>query len=73
VDILCSRVATYEDVVVHPQVVANRMIGQAQHPVLGTIRMPGFLINSTESNAQPHGAAPENGRDTLGAAGCWFN
>jgi crotonobetainyl-CoA:carnitine CoA-transferase CaiB-like acyl-CoA transferase len=63
-DILCSRVATYEDVTEHPQVAANRMISQAWHPELGTIRMPGFPINSAEGNARPARPAPACGQDT---------
>ncbi len=63
-DILCARVATYEDVVAHPQVAANRMIGELAHPQLGTIRMPGFPINSAESNALPSRPAPACGQDT---------
>jgi crotonobetainyl-CoA:carnitine CoA-transferase CaiB-like acyl-CoA transferase len=64
-DILCSPVASYEDVMRHPQVEANRMIGEAHHPVLGTIRMPGFPIDSARANERPHRAAPGCGQDTL--------
>jgi crotonobetainyl-CoA:carnitine CoA-transferase CaiB-like acyl-CoA transferase len=72
VDILCARVATYEDVMRHPQVAANRMIGEVRHPELGTIRMPGFPIDSAEANARPSRPAPACGQDTravLRAAG----
>lgn len=65
VDILCSRVATYEDVLQHPQVAANGMIAEAIHPQLGAIRMPGFPINSAEANADGFSAAPSRGQDTL--------
>jgi crotonobetainyl-CoA:carnitine CoA-transferase CaiB-like acyl-CoA transferase len=63
-DILCARVATYEDVIEHPQVAANRMIGELRHAELGTIRMPGFPINSAEANARPSRPAPSCGQDT---------
>ncbi|CAG2152067.1 Acetyl-CoA:oxalate CoA-transferase [Cupriavidus yeoncheonensis] len=63
-DILCSRVATYDDVARHPQVVANRMVRHVAHPVLGDIRMPGFPINSAQENAQPARPAPACGQDT---------
>ncbi|NMG17541.1 CaiB/BaiF CoA transferase family protein, partial [Aromatoleum bremense] len=63
-DILCARVATYEDVVRHPQVAANRMIGEVEHATLGTIRMPGFPINSAAENSQPSRPAPACGEDT---------
>jgi crotonobetainyl-CoA:carnitine CoA-transferase CaiB-like acyl-CoA transferase len=63
-DILCAPVATYEDLMQHPQVAANRMIGEVRHPELGPIAMPGFPINSSECNAQPSRAAPACGQDT---------
>lgn len=71
-DVLCSRVADYDDVARHPQVTANHMIRHAEHPTLGTIRMPGFPINSAQENALPARAAPACGQDTrdvLRAAG----
>jgi len=63
-DILCARVATYEDVMQHPQVAANRMISEVRHPELGTIRMPGFPINSAAANSRPSRPAPACGQDT---------
>ena len=63
-DILCAPVATYEDVVRHAQVAANRMIGEVEHATLGTIRMPGFPINSAAENSQPSRSAPSCGQDT---------
>jgi len=63
-DILCSRVAGYDEVMQHPQVAANRMIGEVPHATLGTIRMPGFPIDSAEANAKPFRAAPSCGQDT---------
>ncbi|WP_184527868.1 CaiB/BaiF CoA-transferase family protein [Variovorax sp. Sphag1AA] len=64
VDILCAPVASYEDVARHPQVAANRMIGQVSHPGLGAIRMPGFPINSARENARPSTPAPACGEHT---------
>ena len=63
-DILCSRVATYDDVRRHPQVVANGMIAEVEHVKHGSIRMPGFPVDSARANAHPHKAAPSCGRDT---------
>ncbi|MGK6310941.1 CaiB/BaiF CoA transferase family protein [Variovorax sp. DT-64] len=63
-DILCARVATYEDLARHPQLEANGMLAQVEHPVHGTIRMPGFPVDSAQANAQPHRAAPCCGQDT---------
>jgi crotonobetainyl-CoA:carnitine CoA-transferase CaiB-like acyl-CoA transferase len=63
-DILCSKVATYADLVNHPQVAANRMIATVVHPVHGEIRMPGFPINSSDANVPGHHVAPSCGQDT---------
>ncbi|MBT2305528.1 CoA transferase [Variovorax paradoxus] len=63
-DILCSRVATYEDVAQHPQVASNGMLAEVEHPEHGTIRMPGFPVDSAEANACAHRAAPSCGQDT---------
>jgi crotonobetainyl-CoA:carnitine CoA-transferase CaiB-like acyl-CoA transferase len=63
-DILCSRVATYEDVVRHPQVATNGMLAEVEHPQHGTLRMPGFPVDSAQANARPHRVAPACGQDT---------
>jgi len=71
-DILCARVATYADVEQHPQVAANQMIASVSDPAAGTVRMPGFPINSEESNRLPHAPAPRRGehsREILVGAG----
>lgn len=63
-DILCSRVATYEDVVRHPQVAANGMLAEVNHPQHGILRMPGFPVDSAQANARPHKVAPVCGQHT---------
>lgn len=63
-DILCAPVASYEDLARHPQLAANGMLAQVEHPVHGTIRMPGFPVDSAQANAQPHRAAPSCGEHT---------
>ncbi|RZT31815.1 CaiB/BaiF CoA transferase family protein [Cupriavidus agavae] len=63
-DILCARVAAYDDVVAHPQAAANGMIAQIEHPVLGTLRVPGFPVCSAEVNARPARPAPACGQHT---------
>ncbi|WP_454019883.1 CaiB/BaiF CoA transferase family protein [Azospirillum sp. Marseille-Q6669] len=72
VDVMCTRVADYTDLVGHPQVAANAMIAGMSHPALGTIQVPGFPINSRESNAVPHAPAPalgEHSADILASFG----
>jgi crotonobetainyl-CoA:carnitine CoA-transferase CaiB-like acyl-CoA transferase len=63
-DILCARVASYADVAQHPQVAANAMLAEADHPLQGRVRMPGFPVNSAQANAEPHRAAPACGEHT---------
>lgn len=63
-DILCARVASYEDLAQHPQLEANGMLAQVEHPVHGPIRMPGFPVDSAQANAQPHRPAPSCGEHT---------
>ncbi|SOZ18066.1 Carnitine dehydratase [Cupriavidus taiwanensis] len=63
-DILCARVATYEDLMAHPQVAANRMMQRITHETLGEVRMPGFPINSAQENALPARPAPACGQHT---------
>jgi crotonobetainyl-CoA:carnitine CoA-transferase CaiB-like acyl-CoA transferase len=63
-DILCAPVATYEDLARHPQLEVNGMLARVEHPVHGTLRMPGFPVDSAEANAQPHRPAPCCGQDT---------
>lgn len=63
-DIFCAPVADYEDLMRHPQVSASAMIVSLSHPSMGTIRVPGFPINSIESNAQEHATAPGLGEHT---------
>ncbi|MNS81842.1 E-cinnamoyl-CoA:R-phenyllactate CoA transferase [compost metagenome] len=66
-DILCARVATYEDLMAHPQVAANRMMQRIPHETLGEIRMPGFPINSARENSLPARPAPACGQHTQAA------
>jgi crotonobetainyl-CoA:carnitine CoA-transferase CaiB-like acyl-CoA transferase len=63
-DILCARVATYEDVLHHPQVAANAMLAEVDHPRYGRVRVPGFPIDSAQANALGHRPAPACGQDT---------
>lgn len=64
VDVLCSRVATYDDMKRHPQVIYNGMLPEVEHSDHGAIRMPGFPVNSAESNAHLHRPAPACGQHT---------
>jgi crotonobetainyl-CoA:carnitine CoA-transferase CaiB-like acyl-CoA transferase len=63
-DILCARVATYEDVVRHPQAAANGMIVEVEHETHGTVRMPGFPVNSVQWAARASRRAPALGEHT---------
>ncbi|NVH75752.1 CoA transferase [Paraburkholderia sp. JPY432] len=63
-DILCARVATYDQLSAHPQIRANRLLTRVEHPVHGSIGMPGFPINSRIENAEPARPAPLLGQHT---------
>lgn len=63
-DILCARVASYQDLIEHPQLHANGALTTVDVPGFGTLRMPGFPINSREANALPHHRAPTLGEHT---------
>lgn len=63
-DILCAKVAGYDDLLAHPQVHANGSFTEVDVPAHGALRMPGFPINSRQENAQPHRPAPSLGQHT---------
>lgn len=63
-DILCAKVASYEDLMAHPQLHANGTMTSVDVPGHGTLRMPGFPINSLQENALPHRPAPSLGQHT---------
>ena len=63
-DILCAKVANYEDLMAHPQLRANGTMTSVDVPRHGALRMPGFPINSLEENALPHRPAPTLGQHT---------
>lgn len=63
-DILCAKVADYEDLLTHPQLRANGTMTSVDVPGHGPLRMPGFPINSRQENATPHRPAPSLGQHT---------
>ncbi len=71
-DILCAKVAAYDDVVAHPQVRSNRMLTQVEVAGQGAIGLPGFPVNSAQENERVRAAAPrlgEHTREVLAAHG----
>ncbi|MHC6225357.1 CaiB/BaiF CoA transferase family protein [Pseudomonas sp. X10] len=81
-DILCARVAGYDDLLEHPQLVANGLLAKVEHPRHGTLRVVGFPVNSEEAAAEPYLPAPalgEHNHSVLQAfgfseeqVGCWL-
>jgi crotonobetainyl-CoA:carnitine CoA-transferase CaiB-like acyl-CoA transferase len=63
-DILCAKVASYEDLMAHPQLIANGTMTSVDAPGHGSVRMPGFPINSLAENSLPYRAAPTLGEHT---------
>lgn len=60
-DILCAPVANYDDLLRHPQIHANGMMLTLDHPTIGSVRTPGFPINSLEMRGAGHVHAPSLG------------
>ncbi|MBC5768197.1 CaiB/BaiF CoA transferase family protein [Ramlibacter albus] len=63
-DILCAKVATYEDLLAHPQLEANALLATVDVPGFGPLQVPGFPINSREENAAAQAPAPTIGQHT---------
>jgi crotonobetainyl-CoA:carnitine CoA-transferase CaiB-like acyl-CoA transferase len=63
-DVLCARVADYQDLARHPQVQANGMLPAMELPGHGPLKVPGFPINSRQENGIAHQPAPRLGQDT---------
>ncbi|MEB2398315.1 MAG: CoA transferase [Alcaligenaceae bacterium] len=65
-DIICTKVANYDDLARHPQIEANRMLVELEIDGHGTIRVPGFPLNSHVANSKPYTRAPSIGEHTYG-------
>ena len=63
-DILCARVANYDDVEQHPQVAANHMIADAADPAAGASACRAFRSTARRPTPKPFRAAPACGQDT---------
>jgi len=71
-DILCTKVADYADLDRHPQIRANRMLVDLDLGQRGSLRVPGFPLNSGQANDRPYSPAPglgEHTRDILAELG----
>lgn len=71
-DILCTKVADYADLARHPQIRANRMLIDLDLGQRGSLRVPGFPLNSGQANDRPYSPAPglgEHTRDILAELG----
>jgi crotonobetainyl-CoA:carnitine CoA-transferase CaiB-like acyl-CoA transferase len=60
-DILCAKVADYDDLLEHPQLLENGMLAGVEHPRHGNLRTLGFPVNSAEAAATPYRPAPDLG------------
>ncbi|SAK92912.1 formyl-CoA transferase [Caballeronia catudaia] len=63
-DILCSKVCTYEDVMENPALQHMGLIATMETEDGRTFRVPGFPVNSRESQATPHRPPPSLGQHT---------
>ncbi|NQD94949.1 CoA transferase [Pseudomonas sp. CrR25] len=60
-DILCAKVASYDDLLEHPQLLENGVLARVEHPQHGTLRTVGFPVNSAQAAAAPYQPAPDLG------------
>lgn len=61
----CGRVMDLAQVFADPQVLAQDMVVEAEHPGRGTVKMPGFPIKFDSSPCRVRRPAPELGADTV--------
>jgi crotonobetainyl-CoA:carnitine CoA-transferase CaiB-like acyl-CoA transferase len=60
----CGRVMTLEDVFADPQVLAQEMVIEADHPGHGAVRMTGFPVKLSATPARLRHPAPRLGEHT---------
>lgn len=64
-DILCSKVNTYADLLADPHLAHLQLITSLTDDAGRSIRVPGFPVNSRESQSIPHQAPPRLGQHTM--------
>ncbi|WP_246683335.1 CoA transferase [Mesorhizobium sp. B2-1-3A] len=64
-DILCSKVCDYADLIENPAVAHLELITSLTDDLGRSHRVPGFPVNSRESQSLPHRAPPRLGQHTL--------
>lgn len=65
-DILCAKVASYDDLLEHPQLAENGLLTCVMHPRHGSLRTLGFPVNSAEAATTPYRPAPDLGEHSRG-------
>lgn len=63
-DIICSPVCDYSEVVASPQVIANSLMVDMEHPRAGLMRMPGFCLGAKPTQDDLRHRAPLHGEHT---------
>jgi crotonobetainyl-CoA:carnitine CoA-transferase CaiB-like acyl-CoA transferase len=64
-DILCSKVCDYADLMKDPHLAHLGLITSLTDDLGRSYRVPGFPVNSRESQSLPHRAAPLQGQHTV--------
>jgi crotonobetainyl-CoA:carnitine CoA-transferase CaiB-like acyl-CoA transferase len=64
-DLFCCAVNTLEDLATDPQVIENDYLVDFDHPVLGSVKLPGYPVHFSESWAGTTLAAPDLGEHTV--------
>jgi crotonobetainyl-CoA:carnitine CoA-transferase CaiB-like acyl-CoA transferase len=63
-DLFCAGVNTLMELVEDIQIIENEYLVDFDHPTLGRIKIPGYPIHFSDSNAGTTSAAPESGEHT---------
>ena len=64
-DILCSKVSDYADLIENPHLKHLELIAKLTDDLGRSYQVPGFPVNSRESQSLPHRAPPRLGQHTL--------
>ena len=63
-DVLCGPVQKYDDIPNDPQVIANELLVELEHPEAGPITQVGLPVRLSETPGKPRSTAPEFGAHT---------
>ena len=63
-EVVCAPVQSYPEVACDPQVEANELVVELEHPQVGTVRQVGVPVKLSRTPGAPRSTAPEHGQHT---------